>query len=458
MRLIALLIALVAARPVVAQTASDHLNQAEAHIAAAKALLGPVVTFVPAGANLVDYVTGSVPGAVLALSPGGVYTGPITLTEGRTLTTMGFDANAPVRASIGCPAFQSAVRVTGAASIRGVRIECNGNDLIFVEEGGNALIEHNQIYGAGSSKKGVTIFGGQGIIRYNDIDHIYRFGQESHGISFIKGGPLVVDSNHIKAASVNFMSGGDSFTEALHPHDLTFTNNTVSKRPEWRGVKNASNQLLAAKNLFELKAMRNAVIENNTFTLSYAEGQSGVCASFSVRNQNGDTPFAVVENVLFRNNTFAQCGNGFEILARDYLHPSQVMRNVRLENVVMNDLSRTSYGSTITRVFYIEGGPVDFVIDGLTVNKGLGSVNSFITFAQPSMPGSGFALRNVMAPEGQYGIQSSGTGWPAGPIPSKGAAMLAHFQPGYSCENVTLRRPASYSPQTYPSCVTVIPE
>lgn len=441
---------------VFAQSAQDHLANAKASIEAAEALLGPTVTFVPAGGNLAEYVAGSVPGAVLALSPGGVYTGPITLTDGRTLTTAGFDVNAPVRAVIGCPAFQYAVNVTGVASIRGVRIECNGNDLVLVQSGGNALIEYNQIYGAGSAKKGITSNGGQGIIRKNDIDHIYRFGQETHGISILKGGPWVIDDNDIKAASVNLMSGGDSFTEAEHPHDLTFTNNRVSKRPEWRGAKNTSGQTLAAKNLFELKAMDGATITGNTFTLSYLEGQDGVCISLSVRNQYGNTPFATVRDIEFANNVISQCGGAvFSILAQDYAFPSQVMDNVRITNTVVHDFSPFTYGG-IGRVFYIEGGPTNLQIEHLTVHKGAGGTNSIITFSRPQHPAAGFVARSWDVPEGAYGIQHTGTGWGSQTPPTRGTPTLTHFFPGYVWENVTIRRVGANWP--YPAGTTIIPQ
>jgi hypothetical protein len=444
------LVFLLSAAPVFAQSTSELLDRISADAAEVKRRMGPPVVAVAAGGNVQAALDSAAPGTVIALSPGGTYQGPITLKDGKTLTTAAFDPAAPVRATIGCPDFQSAIRVEGAASIIGLHIQCNGNDNIYLTASANAVIEYNRVWGNGSAKNGITL-NGQGVIRHNDIDYIYRAGQETHGILHTSGGPFLIDDNDIKAASINYLSGGDRVADAAAmPHDVTFTNNRLEKRIAWRS------QGLVAKNFFELKMMRNLTAHHNTYRNSWQQGQAeGWCLSIGIRNQYGDNPFATVENVTMEDEQFFGCSGFLSVLGRDYSFPSQTMRNVKLRRITVNDFSRSTWGGS-GKVFFIQGGPIDLVIEDLTVLKGAGDLNSLMTFTRPLEVGSGFVARRWDVPEGSYGIQHDGDGWGTTTPSARGAATLNWFLPGYVWESITLRRSPGFTSQTYPAGTTIV--
>ena len=76
------------------------------------------------------------------------------------------------------------------------------------------------------------------------------------------------------------------------------------------------------KNLFELKAARRATIRNNLFERNWTDGQSGTAILFTVRNQDGRSPWTVIEDVLFEHNIIRDTEGVFSISGYDDQYPS----------------------------------------------------------------------------------------------------------------------------------------
>ena len=72
--------------------------------------------------------------------------------------------------------------------------------------------------------------------------------------------------------------------------------NTLAKPETWRALTGA------VKNSLEFKAVRRALVENNVIDGNWKDGQDGSPILLTPRNQYGDTPWVVVEDVTIRGN------------------------------------------------------------------------------------------------------------------------------------------------------------
>ena len=431
------------------------LDRIEADLAELRKVLtvpdpDPTVTiyFVPAGENL-DQALGFVPdGGIVELEQCAVYAGTTTTRKPVTLRTQGW-APPPVDvclAKLTPPSQQAAVIVEAPrVTLQGVEVVGNCNDcILFRPSATDWLLEWVYIHGDPvlGAKRGVTL-NGSGILRDSVITDIFRVGQESQGIGGWEGGPYRIERNLIEAASINMLVGGsDPSSEAAHPHDLTVIGNTFRKKIEWRG------RGYAVKNLFELKMMRRATITDNVLEYSWVDGQLGWGAVFSIRNQSGGAPYAIIEDVAFERNTIRHVAGGISILGQDDIHPSQRLRNLTIRQNVIEDINRTTWG-TNGRAIQIARGSENLILDGNTVRGG--NVHSFLFFTSgTAFPNVGFQLLNHTATEGRWGIFGDGN-------VGFGQTALNVYAPGAIWTNVTLERnPASYQPQPYPAGTTIV--
>ncbi len=76
------------------------------------------------------------------------------------------------------------------------------------------------------------------------------------------------------------------------------------------------------KNLFELKSARRVTVRNNVFEHNWTDAQNGYAILFTVRNDEGGSPWSVVEDVLFERNIVRDVENGINVLGYDSYQPS----------------------------------------------------------------------------------------------------------------------------------------
>lgn len=271
-------------------------------------------------------------------------------------------------------------------------------------------------------KRGIFLQASDFLFEDGRVDNIiYPGNADTQAIGSSKDSHnLVVRNSVLEAAGEVVMSGGDRIGSVDRMNrNWLFENVTFTKRAAWRGTPST------LKNIFELKAIDGCVVRNCVMEYAWVDGQTGFGIVLTVRNQYGDDPFANVKNVLIEDCTLRHCAGGVNILGRDNLQPSGVMENVTIRNLKIEDISSTTWGGN-GRTFQITGGPKSLTLDGVTVAKGVGVLNSALMLGAGI---EGLVVKNCTLDEGQYGIFADGT---------LGAAGLAAYAPGCVWEHNTV--------------------
>jgi hypothetical protein len=172
-------------------------------------------------------------------------------------------------------------------------------------------------------------------------------GADSQGIGGANGpGPYNIINNYIEGAGENVMFGGsDPTIPNLVPSDIVFKRNHCYKPLTWKiGDPSYAGTAWTVKNIFELKNARNVTVEGNLFEHNWPHGQAGAAILFTVRNQDGNAPWCVVENVTFKNNILRKTAAAFNTLGIDNNHPSGMANNIRIENNLVYDVGGSQWG------------------------------------------------------------------------------------------------------------------
>ena len=153
-------------------------------------------------------------------------------------------------------------------------------------------------------------------------------GQDSQAFCAWDGaGPYTLTDNYLEAASENVMFGGaGALSPARIPADILVEGNFFTKPEAWRGAGKG------VKNIFELKTAKRVVIRHNVFERCWADAQSGYAIVFTVRNDNADAPWSVVEDVLFEQNEIRFTDRGLNILGINDGSPSGQLTRVTVRD------------------------------------------------------------------------------------------------------------------------------
>ena len=215
-------------------------------------------------------------------------------------------------------------------------------------------------------------------------------------------GPFTVYNCSLSGSAECFMSGGaDCMSEAMQPSALYFSNNHVWKPLEW-----FNDPTIVVKNLFELKDMKFAVIQNNLFENNWKDDQVGFAIVFTPRNQYNHQPYAIVSNVDFSWNVVRNVGAGVNILGDDNLAPSLRTTNINICNNLLYDIDPVKFPGSAGRIFQILRGPLAVTIKNNTC-LGIPKINSFIDIEQK--PEKLLINENIFT-EGSYGLKVSPAG------------------------------------------------
>ena len=155
------------------------------------------------------------------------------------------------------------------------------------------------------------------------------------------------------------------------------------------------------KNLFELKNARNVVVDGNVLENNWTHAQTGYAVLFTVRNQDGTAPWSTVDTITFTNNIVRHAPGGINILGRDDLNPSDLVKNVVIRNNLFDDLT-SAWGNNLPWLLLGNGA------DRLTID------HNTIVHAGPSLvlvyaiPTTNFVYTNNMARHNQYGFLGDG--------------------------------------------------
>jgi hypothetical protein len=294
----------------------------------------------------------------------------------------------------------------------------------------NLILDRCYIHGepGGTLKRAVALNSGATEITNSHLSEAKAKGFDTQAICGWNGpGPFRIVNNYLEGAGENVMFGGaDASIRGLVPSDIEVLGNHLAKPLAWRGV-------WTVKNLFELKNARRVRIEGNLFENNWADGQTGVAILFTVRNQDGTNPWAIVEDVRFTNNVVRHAGGGVSILGTDDLRPSQTTRGIRIVNNFFEDIDGRRWGGHGLFLLLLGG-------EGVEVERNTILQSQHIILASGRVT-SGFVFRDNVVPHNEYGVFGDATG--------VGAPAFAKYLPSAVFErNVLIGTP---NPALYPS-------
>jgi hypothetical protein len=225
-------------------------------------------------------------------------------------------------------------------------------------------------------------------------------------------GPFKLVNNHLEGSGENLMfGGGDPAIANLVPSDIEVRHNHFFKPLSWRpGDPSYAGRHWAVKNLLELKNAQRALIDGNIFENNWFDAQNGFAILFTVRNQDGQSPWSVVQDVTFTNNVLRHSGSGINILGLDDIHsPSGRTSRVLIRNNLFVDIDGARWGG-LGRLFQLYNGTADVVVDHNTAFQTGEVIGADTTYESvPGQPHSGFVYRNNLSPHNQYGVAGRGT-------------------------------------------------
>ncbi|HSE97251.1 MAG TPA: hypothetical protein VLD57_03205, partial [Blastocatellia bacterium] len=216
-------------------------------------------------------------------------------------------------------------------------------------------------------------------------------------------GPFKIVNNYLEGAGENVMFGGaDPAIPNLVPSDIEIRRNHLFKPLSWKeDDPGYAGEHWAVKNLFELKNARRVLIEGNLFEHNWADAQNGFAILFTVRNQDGGAPWSVVEDVRFSRNILRHAAGGINILGRDYIHPSQQTKRIKIDNNLMYEIGGRQWG--INGRFLQLNETVNVTVNHNTV---LHTGNVITAYGAAN---EGFVFTNNLMPHNEYGVIGDST-------------------------------------------------
>lgn len=252
-------------------------------------------------------------------------------------------------------------------------------------------------------KRGVGLNGAAITIKNSYIASIKSTTQDSQAMAGWNGpGPFTITNNYIEASGENIMFGGaDVSINGLVPSDITITGNYFNKPLTWRiGSGSYAGTPWIVKNLIEFKNAQRVNVSGNVFDNNWVMSQDGTAIVFTVRTENGSVPWAVVQDVVFANNTIRHVGSGITILGHDDATNLGAVRRLTISNNLLQDVGNGGGG----RALLILNGFDTVKVDHNTFLQ----TGNTITFA--SAPGTPFIYTNNIAPSNSYGVFGDAVG------------------------------------------------
>jgi hypothetical protein len=185
------------------------------------------------------------------------------------------------------------------------------------------------VAGASGGKRGIAAHTRAFTLTRSRVVGFWWQGADSQALYSCNGpGPYTIVDNQLQASGENVMWGGGSIrSAAMVPGNVLLKGNLIDKPQEWR------QKLGSVKNSIEFKAVKGALVEGNTVDGSWRDAQPGNAVVLTPRNQNGDSPWTVVEDVVIRGNRFLNMTDGFwiNILGTDTNAPSLQTARITVE-------------------------------------------------------------------------------------------------------------------------------
>jgi hypothetical protein len=250
------------------------------------------------------------------------------------------------------------------------------------------------------ARRGVAMNSRETAVVHSYLADFKETGADSQAIAGWNGtGPFTIADNYLEAAGENVMFGGaDPAIRDLVPADIEVLRNHLAKPLAWR----TGGAAWAVKNLFELKNARRVLVDGNLFEYNWPDAQNGFAILFTVRNQDGASPWSTVEDVTFENNLVRHVGSGINVLGSDDIHPSQPTRRIAIRNNLFVDVGG-AWGSG--RLLQLLDGVSDVRVGHNTALQ-----TDTVLLGGDRAPHERFVFEDNLVLHNRYGVIGSGTG------------------------------------------------
>ena len=260
------------------------------------------------------------------------------------------------------------------------------------------VIQHCVIRaGEQGGHRGIALHGSNLTVMDTRVEGFWEKGRDSQAIWIHNGpGPYLIDGCYLEASGENILLGGDSVKiPNCVPSDVVIRSCQLLKPIAWK-TNGAS-----VKNSFEVKNGRRVTFENNVIDGWWPGGQAAPI-QLTPRNQNGDCPWAVVDDITIQGNVVKNAAGGFavNILGTDNEYPSQQTRQITIRGNLFQDST-----AGIQVLGGVEG---DFVIDHNTFPAIKSKLFSFDRLPGPNVLTRLWFTNNVCL-SGTYGVTGDGS-------------------------------------------------
>lgn len=268
------------------------------------------------------------------------------------------------------------------------------------------------------TRRGIALNGREIAVVDSYLADFKEAGADSQAIAGWNGsGPFKIVNNTLEGAGENLLFGGaDPAIRDLVPSDIEIRRNLLRKPLSWKqGDPSYEGTAWTVKNLFELKNARRVLVDANVFENNWAQAQSGFAILFTVRNQDGASPWSAVEDVTFTNNIVRHTGSGINVLGTDDAAPSGPTRRLAIRNNLFDDVDGSRWGGG-GRMLQLLNGVADLVFEHNTC------LHTGNTVTADGDVHTGFSFRDNIVLNNQYGVTGAGK--------ASGRSTLAAFFPG----------------------------
>jgi hypothetical protein len=301
------------------------------------------------------------------------------------------------------------------------------------------------------SRRGVALNGRHLAVVDSYLSEFKEVGGDSQAILGWGGaGPFKISNNYLEGAGENIMfGGGDPYIKDLVPSDIEVRGNHLVKPLRWKkNEPGYEGTQWSVKNLFELKNARRVIVDGNVMEHSWEEAQTGFAVLFTVRNQDGNAPWSVVEDVQFVNNIVRHSGSGITLMGHDNNRPwdqSQETKRILIRNNLWEDIGGERWGGRGILFQMVEG------TSDVKFEQNTGVQRGYTLFSM-GPPHRRFTFRNNIAPHNEYGIFGNDVGVGV-------AALDAYFPDAVVTENVLAGGEASRYPDgnVFPDSLDAVP-
>jgi hypothetical protein len=257
------------------------------------------------------------------------------------------------------------------------------------------------------ARRGIVMNGRHLAVVDSYISGFREEGQDSQAVAGWGGtGPFKVENNFLQGAGENLLfGGGDPSIPDLVPSDIEVRRNHVMKPLSWKpGEPEHDGGNWQVKILFELKNARRVLVDGNVFEYNWQRPGYGFAITFTVRNEEGRSPWAMIEDVTFINNIVRHSPSGVNIMGSDDIHPpSGRGQRILIKNNIFDDIDGPRWGGK-GRLFQLLRGTKDVVIEH---NVGFHTGHTVMAAGDPH---EGFIYRYNVTPHNEYGMEGEGTG------------------------------------------------